>query len=343
MNSYKNQNAGAGLFLIITLIFLGISIWQTALGYKLMFGSQLSWIFSLAIGVMMLYLAFEMRKRRIQGLSAIGPLAGYVACAIFCFFGNFNAIYSRYNKEELFTKELMRHKEEFTAIVTNSTTYLENIDPKFTVNKTQVLEHKNQLIAQILNRSNSGKGNRANEEIVIIGDLLGQKLTEFSGPPRELADEYSKNIDNILQARASSGRLGEANIIINEIKLKQEKLTPIIMDALKPQNISLMGQNAIFQTVDAINEIGSRTKFFLGKESLYEYLPAKFENQEIGKISHTFSSAFNGDNWATAFISIVVAFAIDALVPFVIFVGTSHEEDGRHRPRPEEDPIHVIK
>lgn len=327
LSSQRNQSNGAGLFLILTIVFLSISVWQTGIGYELMFGEHLSWVFSIAIGLMMLFLAFEMRKRRVRGESAVGPLIGYIACAIFCFFGNFNAIYSRYNRDELIKKELLNHKNELTAIVTSAKSALEKCDPASEKLEKDVNEHKGQLVIQLTDPARPGKDFRAISEIKIIQSLLGQNLTDLGGTPQQMADGYSKNIKSILETRLADSKLYKSKSLIATFDEKQANLDPIILEALKPINVSSKGQDAIFKTVDAINSIGETTKNFLGKDASFEFLRADFENQEIGKISHTFQSAFNGQNWAAAFISMLVAFAIDALVPFVIFVGTRRKEE----------------
>jgi len=334
----NNQNTtnGAGLFLILTFVFLSISIWQTARGYGLMFGSQLAWIFSFAIGLMMLFLSFEMRKRRLKGQSAIGPLIGYIACAVFCFFGNFNAIYSRYNREELFKKELEQHRQELTAVTTSAVAALQKADTASDHVERRVQELKGQLLLQIRDPANAGLGSRAKEIIGVIEHTLGQKLTVFSGNPTQLAGIYSANIDQILATRLNNSRKKTAEGMIRDINTRKDTLDVMIMTALKPQNISANGQEAIFKTVDAINDIGEKTHNFLGGNA-FTFHTAEFKNQEIGKISHTFSSAFNGENWSTAIISMLVSIAIDALVPFVIFVGTQREGDYDYNQRKERD------
>lgn len=340
----KNQNQtsnGSGLFLMLTFVFLSISIWQTAKGYELMFGKQLAWVFSFAIGLMMLFLSFEMRKRKLKGQNALGPLAGYMACAIFCFFGNFNAIYSRYNREELFKKELELHRQQLTAVSTSAITALGKADTTADHMQRRVLELKGQLLMQIKDPANSGLGKRAREIISGIESSLGQKLTDFSGTPAQLAGSYSDNIDHILTVRLANSKKKTADLMIQDITIQKDSLEIMIMTALKPQNISASGQDAIFKTVDAINNIGEKTKSFLGASS-FTYVPAEFENQEIGKISHTFSSAFNGDNWATALISMLVAIAIDALVPFVVFVGTQPDDDNQTYGLKQERDIQVL-
>lgn len=324
-DSNRLSSNGAGLFLVLTFVFLSISVWQTSQGYQLMFGTQLAWVFSFAIGLMMLFLSFEMRKRRLRGQSALGPLIGYIACAIFCFFGNFNAIYSRYNRDELFKKELQKHRQQLTAVSTSAISALQKADTSADHMERRVQELKGQLLMQIRDPANQGLGTRAREVIGEIEAALGQKLTVFSGTPGQLSGSYASNIDHILLTRLNNSKKKNADQMIQDIRIQKDSLDLLIMAALKPQNISSSGQDVIFKTVDAINNIGEKTRTFLGG-STFTFKNAEFENQEIGKISHTFASAFNGENWATALISMLVAIAIDALVPFVIFVGTPREE-----------------
>jgi hypothetical protein len=322
----QNQSKGAGFFLILTLFFLGISVYQTAIGYELMLPGHISWFLSFAFGLLMLFLAFEMRRRRARGISAWGPLIGYCAVAIYCFFGNFNSIYSSYNRNELFKRELSKHKQELTAIVTSATAALENCDTLTVKLQKSVNEHKGQLVLQLTDPARPGKDFRAEAEITILEGLLGQKLTDLGGTPQQMADGYSRNIDNILTTRLANSKQSKAKALIDKIKAKQDTLDIIILEAIKPANVSAKGQDAIFKTVDAINSIGEQTKNFLGS-SAFEFKQAEFENQELGKISHSFASAFNGENWAAAILSMVVAFGIDALVPFVIFVGTRRDDE----------------
>lgn len=325
-NNSSNQSNGAGFLLIVTLFFLGISVWQTSLGYELILGTYLAWFFAIAIGLMMLFLALEMRKRRVRGESAVGPLIGYCACAIFCFFGNFNAIYTRYNREELYKKELQQHKDELTAIVTSATVALQKADTTSFKLKKNVEEHEGQLIRQILDPANSGLGKRAMEEVIALEQLLNQKLTRFSGSPAVMANSYKDNITQILSTRLAESKMIQSKNLISKIQAGKDTISPLIYDALKPQNVVAKGQAVIFKTVDEINNIGEETQNFVGK-NYFSYQPAQFENQEMGKISHTFQSAFNGTNTSAAFISVILALGIDALVPFVIFVGTRRDEE----------------
>jgi len=160
-NRRTNQSSGTGLFIIITVIFLGISVTQTAKGYQLMFGKHLSWVIAFALGVLMLNFSIEMRKHRAQGRQVAGLLLSYLLCALISFFGNFNAFYTQYNTNELLKKELQKHKEEFTSIVTKSTVALQDADLSTNNLMTEVPQLRDQLVMQINDPANPGIGDRA--------------------------------------------------------------------------------------------------------------------------------------------------------------------------------------
>jgi hypothetical protein len=124
-----------------------------------------------------------------------------MACAVFCFFGNFNAIYSRYNRDELFKKELEKHRQELTAITTSSIEALLKVDTVSSGLQKRVESLKGQLIMQINDPANLGLGIRANSLITEIETELGQKLTQFSGTASQKALSYSNNIERILNQR----------------------------------------------------------------------------------------------------------------------------------------------
>ncbi len=335
-NKQNNNSGGAGMFLIISLFFLGISVYQTGLGFEQMFGN-LSWIMSFGIGILMLFLAFEMRKRKKRGESAIMPLVGYFVLAIFSFIGNFNALYTRFNKAELYKTELQQHKTELTGVVTASKDALNNLDPASIKLKSDIEELKGQLKMQILDPANPGIGKRARKLIGDIETLLGTRLTTFSGTPDQLATSYSRNIDEILKTRMNKGKLSGAKELILEIEQLQASVEPTIIEALKPGSILEKGQEANFKVVDIINEIGTKTKEFLGNQSSYNYDMSEFQNQEVGKLSHSFASAFNGKNTAAAMIILIAAIFIDAVVPFIVFVSTRKEDDEEEEENKEEE------
>jgi len=319
----KKQSDGAGFFFILTLIFLGISVWQTGLGYQLMFGKILAWLFSFCLGFTMLYLLIQIRRNRINGVSAIGPLIAYIIVAIFSFWGNFNALYTRFNEDELYKKELLNKKEDLAGSIVMAKKELLKVDPESISLITEVNSLKRQLKMQILDQANPGVGDRAK---IIINDLenkLGQRLTIFSGTPDQLAAKYIENIENILDVKLNVAMLMRSRELIDDITDVYDKALEAIDKALDDNANVAKARKAIKEGVFAINDIGSKTKNFVGED--YEYKKAVFVNQEVGKLSHTAKSALSGENNFSALITFLVAVAIDGLIPLVVFLSTIHD------------------
>lgn len=324
----KKKYDGSGFFFVIALIFLGISVWQTGLGYQLMFGEILAWLFSFCLGITMFYLLIQMRRNRINGVSAIGPLIAYLVVAIFSFLGNFNALYTRFNEDELYKKELLDKKEDLVGSVVMAKNELSKVDPESIFLITSVNSLKKQLKMQILDPANPGIGIRSKIIINDLEDKLGQKLTEFSGTPEQLAAKYVENIENILDIKLNVAELMRSRELIDDITDKHDDALVDIDNALTDNVDALKARKAIQEGVNSINEIGSKTKNFVGHQ--YEYEKAIFVNQEVGKLSFSIKSALSGDNNFSAIITFFVAIAIDGLIPLVVFLSTI-QENPRYR------------
>jgi len=335
-NKKNNNSDGAGMFLIISLFFLGISVYQTAKGYTQMFKGA-AWIMSIGIGIMMLFLAFEMRKRKKRGEKTLGLLMGYFVLAIFSFIGNFNALYTNYYTDSLYETELSNHQRELTEISTYAIEALKNADPISLKLKNDVDGLKEQLKTQITNTSDPGIGRKAKVIISDIESALGKELTYLKGNPKQQAKMYADNIDQLLNTKLKGSKLFKANELISTIELMKSEIEPQILEVLSSDNILKEGEEINRKAMTTINNIGAKTENFLGK-SKFKYDKATFTNQDMNKISHSFRSAFsNSDNKWAAIIIVIAAIFIDAVVPFVVFVSTRKEEDDEEEEENKEE------
>ena len=326
----KTQSNSAGFFLLIALFFLCVSIYQNAEGYKSMTGYGTALAISIGMGLLMLLLIIEMRKKRLTGESTLWLVIGYSFLGLIFFAGNFNALYSNYNRGELLKRELTKHKEELTSITTRAITSLNVADKSSTELESKVGQLAQQLISQINDPANSGLGTKALEIVAELETLLEQKLTRFSGSPSQIALSFKSNIENILKIKLSATTKTKAEVLIAKFQKQKDSMDVVILDALKPQNVSEKGQDAIFSTIDLHNNIGETTKSF--NNSKFEFVRAEFENQEIGKIDHSFKSAFKSENLVAGFFCALFAFLFDFGVPIVLHLftkGQRYEEDER--------------
>lgn len=326
----KTQSNNGGFFLLIAVFFLGVSIYQNAEGYKSMTGYGTALAISIGMGLLMFLLVVEMRKKRLAGESTIWLVLGYSFLGVIFFAGNFNALYSNYNKSELLKRELIKHKEELTSITTSAISTLNDADLGSTGLESKVEQLTQQLNSQINDPANSGLGTKALAIIASLEELLEQKLTSFSGTPTQIAKSYADNIASILKIKLSSSTKNKAEILIEKFQRQKDSMDIMILDALKPQNISQKGQDAIFSTIDVHNSIGETTKSFT--KNKFAFVRAEFENQELGKIDHSFKSAFKSENLVAGFFCALFAFLFDFGVPIVLHLftkGQKHIEEDR--------------
>ncbi len=321
----KTQSDNAGFFLLIALFFLFVSIYQNAEGYKSMTGYGTALAISIGMGLLMFLLIVEMRKKRISGQSTIWLVVGYSFLGAIFFAGNFNALYSNYNRGELLKKELIKHKDELTSITTSAINALNDADKGSTNLESKVQQLTQQLIAQISTPADPGLGTRALAIIVSLEGLLDQKLTTFSGTPAAIAKSYEDNIASILKIKLSSSTKSKAEDLILKFQKQKDSMDIVILNALKPQNISQKGQDAIFSTIDIHNNIGETSKSFT--KNKFEFVRAEFENQELGKIDHSFKSAFKSENLVAGFFCALFAFLFDFGVPIVLHLFTKGQNN----------------
>lgn len=282
-----------GFLFIPLLVFLLISVYQTAVGFTSVLGLALAWMFSLGIGLMLFFIAYIIGNLKVNHRSYVFPLLAFFFCSLISFAGNFNAIYTNYMKKELFKTELVEKKTEINKVTSAADKALRNFDPDTTNRVNKITSLKNQLISQITDPANPGLGERARNIVTEIEGLLGEKLTPFSGSPEQIAKKYNENIDQIMKQKFQSGdRAEQSSLIQRNEKLRQDIVTNTISTVLEePKLIASEGDKAIMKTVEGINLIGTETKEFIGDDSVFNFTPARFNNSEIGNIVFSFKSS----------------------------------------------------
>ena len=282
-----------GFLFIPLLVFLMISVYQTAVGFTNMLGPVFAWMFSLGIGSILFFIAYFIGLMKVNNRSYVFPMIAFLVCSLISFAGNFNAIYTNYMKSELYKTELLEKKTEINRVTSAADKALRNYDPDTTNKINKITTLKNQLINQITDPANSGIGERARSIVVEIEGLLGENLTPFSGSPEQIAKKYSENIDQILKQKFQSGDSAEQqNLIRRNEQLRLDTVNNSISNVLEePSLIVNEGDKAIMRTVESINLIGTETKEFINDESVFDFSQSKFENSEIGNIVFSFKSS----------------------------------------------------
>lgn len=328
MPDRPKQNSGFELFIIafVALVCLGISFYQTTLGYKEAFGSILiSGGFALVVVTLLLYLNYRLRAARRQSES-MGAIAGilvvYLVFTFASFAGNFNAFYTNFMKGELLRGELAQKRDALNRL---------QEDAKSALTSQEMLRPKtegllSQLQSQIRNPSEPGCGDKCEKVLSQIEKLLDTPITRLKGENKEmLIQEYTKLINKQLDVTLRLGNDEAKKDLITEIDQDVADLRSKIDTAL--QNPSTAGLPVLKEVVEIYKLLGNKTKKLAGASFKYDE-QIRVENEEVGKISQTFNSAMQNISHWGVWVSAIISLFIDLFVPlFVLFITAPNSQD----------------
>ena len=100
---------------VLAVMLISVSFYQTWLGLQQIFGPA-SFIISLVLSTMLLILCWLLRDAKLEGSSTAGLMTIYVFIASFCFMANFNALYTRFMRTDIYTTELRDINENFNLL-----------------------------------------------------------------------------------------------------------------------------------------------------------------------------------------------------------------------------------
>lgn len=254
-------------------VFMAISLAQTALGFTDLFGATFAWAFSAAITMLMYGFTLFIGTRRLNKLPVIGFLIAYFFFSLFSFAGNFNAIYTSYQKEQLFRDELLKHKQQLNDVVSATNKALNNFNPELTEKRNRVEALTEQLVSQISDPARPGLGKRALELIREIEGVLGERLTEFGTrgiTPKELALRYQENIDQITRRKLTNKDYDKVEEIRANTEKKAKEINNLIDNVLSTAaDVKQYGFETNLKAVNVINEIGSNTQEFINDTAIF--------------------------------------------------------------------------
>jgi hypothetical protein len=170
-NIMNKKMTPADLFLgILALLLISVSFYQTWLGCSRFLARHLlslPWFI-----IPPLFLCWMLRNAKLEG-KPTGSLVGiYIFIASFCFIANFNALYTRFMKTDIYTDELRDINKNFTALENDVESKLKLKYNKVTTQNIEI--KKKQMMEQIKDPGNKGIGTRAQLLIKDIERLTGQ-------------------------------------------------------------------------------------------------------------------------------------------------------------------------
>ncbi|MFU2079530.1 hypothetical protein ACLSZP_04265 [Avibacterium avium] len=312
-------------------VFLAISFIQTAIGFEDLFGKAFSWAFSAAITILMYGFTMLIGYRRLNSLPVLGFFIGYFFVSLFSFTGNFNSVYTSYQKEQLFRDELLKHKQQLHDVVNAANKALNSFSPEITQKRNRLESLTEQLVSQITDPNRPGLGKRALELISEIEGVLGEKLTEFGtrgGDWNAIARRYRENIDQIARRKLTSKDYERIEEVRENMLNKEKEITKLIDNVLQTSvSVKEYGFEANLKAVNTINEIGSTVQEFINNPAIFKFESVPFESQEIGKLAFSFKSAFTQHILVGILFTILCLFIDWAVVlSLLIFFGNKEKE-----------------
>ncbi|SZD73548.1 Uncharacterised protein [Candidatus Ornithobacterium hominis] len=279
------------LFLtILALMLIGVSFWQTWLGLSQIFGGA-SFVIALVLSLLLLFLIWMLRKHKMEGKSTMGLIGMYIFIASFCFIANFNALYTRFMKTEIYTTELKSVNDklnELQADVDSRLSY--TVDAK---TRQEIISDVNQLMIQIQDPANLGIGTEARRIITRIENKLGKPITPLTpvnqtpAGYQDLAERMGAQILNMLEVLNPEEK--KLKTELDAAVLKWNKNTQKLV-AQSSEIINSSAVGVIDEMVLDYNKLGNKAETTLGANK-YNFEPVKSNAHDVGKIGYAFRHA----------------------------------------------------
>lgn len=299
----------------LALILIGISFSQTWIGLQQIFGPT-SMPISLVLSSLLLFLSYLLRNAKVSNKPTLNLTGIYIFVALFCFIANFNALYTRFMKTDIYANELRTLNNSFNKLETDVAAKFNYKYPPET--SQQVESKKKQLIAQIQDPGNPGIGTRAQSILKDIEKLMGEKidiLSPVNNDYIDLAARMGKQIDAMI-----------LNLSPLETELKDEITKGVLKYNKKIQELIILTKNEVDENSQRLieeavidyNKLGSKAQSILGEEK-FKFFPIQSKTQEIGKIGYAFSHAF--ENFGIySLIVFLGCLVLDFLIPILIML-----------------------
>jgi hypothetical protein len=315
----KKSITATDLFLaILAVLLISVSFYQTWLGLSQIFGPA-SVVIALVLSLLLLFLCWMIRNAKIEGRPT-GSLVGiYIFIASFCFIANFNALYTRFMRTDIYTTELRDINEKYNNLETDVQSKLSY---KYNKETSQNIEiKKKQLMEQIKDPGNKGIGTRAQSLIRDIEKLTGQKvdlLTPVGNDYEDLAVRMGSQIDNMI-SDLSPEEKGLKSDINNAVLKWNKKIQDLLLLSKKEKDD--ISQGLIDESLTEYNKLGNKAHTILG-ESKFRFEPALSKTQEVGKIGFAFDHAIKNFGMYQ-FVVLMGCILLDFVIVIIILLVSS--------------------
>lgn len=188
------------LFIAINVLLVGVSTWQTFIGYeKDVAGSAMvAAVIALASGFLFLGLNFGIRDRRLKGESHWLMVIMFIIPLGISFFGNFNAFYSNQTKKVFLKQTMGEYKGHVEGTNQEATSALNNSINLISLERN-FNSYKNQLKIEY-SKPPSGWGSQANEKWTDLVKFLNDEGSSIGTNVLGKANKHQKYSRAIITA-----------------------------------------------------------------------------------------------------------------------------------------------
>lgn len=307
----SNSSFSESLILIIGLIVISYSTYQTAKGFETNTGGVLqAWVWAILIGLSLSYLALELRRKMLNGNKAGASimLLCYLFVALFSFVANFNSFYSGELKDRILSDHI--------EIVENKLMKLKN-DYSSSISKlpNSVQRMKITLKHQMLDPNLPDWGPETQKIINDLEETLGVKITKPAGSPSQKFNAVSKQIDDLLATYTK-----DTNAFQSDIDLKVNAIVKRFKDV--QVSFNLTETNSVLNEAEKLhNNICNKALTLIHDDMFKCELIISFHDREIGQIQYTIKSA--QEHPMDAIMPALQSALLDLVLPFMILVSSS--------------------
>lgn len=314
----KKPISATDLFLgLLAVMLISVSFYQTWMGLQQIFGPA-SFVIALVLSLLLLFLCWMLRNAKLEK-KPTGSLIGiYLFIASFCFIANFNALYTRFMRTDIYTTELREINEGFNKLEADVQSKFSYKYDKITSQNIEI--KKKQLMEQIKDPGNKGIGQRAQNLIKDLEKLLGQKidfLTPVGHDYEDLSLRMGSQIDNMISDLSADER--DLKLDLNTATSKwNKKIQEILIGSNKEKDDS--SQGLINQSLSEYNKLGNKAQLVLGEDH-FKFEAKTSKTQDVGKIGFAFEHAIKNFS-IFQFVVIMGCILLDFVIVIIILLVT---------------------
>lgn len=311
----------ADLFLaFLALLLVSVSFYQTWLGLEQIFGPS-SFIIALVLSLLLLFISWKLREAKQNGDSTSKLMGIYTFIAIFCFMANFNALYTRFMKTDIYETELKEINENFNKLeadVNSKFSYL------YTQEERQLIDNKKEdLMQQIQDKGDPGFGMRSKALISELEKLLKQRidiLKVANKDYKDLAMRMGEKIDGMASKLPPDEAQLKADVTKAVLKWNSEIQNFLLLPKEEKDKIS---QELVDKSLSDYNKLGLKANTILGSDK-FKFEITVSKTQEVGKIGYAFGHAIKNFG-VYQFVVLLGCILLDFIIPIIILLVTKQD------------------